>query len=45
MGMSRARDLLIMVAPEDVLEEAGGKTFHRRLLHHERTLVSPDEEG
>ena len=37
-GMSRARDLLIVVAPEDVLEGAGGRKFHRRLLHHERTL-------
>ncbi len=38
-GMSRARDLLIVVAPEDALEEAGGRKFHRRLLHHERVLA------
>lgn len=37
-GMSRARDLLIVVAPEDILETSGGKKFHRRLLHHERVL-------
>ena len=37
-GMSRARDLLIVVAPEDVLEGAGDRKSHRRLLHHERTL-------
>jgi len=42
-GMSRARDLLIVVAPEDVLESAGGRKFHRRLLHHERTL--PERVG
>ena len=42
-GMSRARDLLIVVGPDDVLAEAGGKKFHRRLLHHERALPPVDE--
>ena len=37
-GMSRARDLLIVVAPGEVLEAAGGTKFHRRLLHHGHTL-------
>lgn len=44
-GMSRARDLLIVVAPEEVLEEAGGKKFRRRLLHHERSLAGRDDEA
>ena len=43
-GMSRARDLLIVVAPENILEPVGGKKFHRRLLHHERALP-PAQEG
>ncbi|MFM7147455.1 MAG: ATP-binding domain-containing protein, partial [Actinomycetales bacterium] len=37
-GMSRARDLLIVVGPDDVLADVGGKKLHRRLLHHERVL-------
>jgi hypothetical protein len=43
-GMSRARDLLIVVAPEDVLKGAGGRKFHRRLLHHERTLPEGEDD-
>lgn len=38
-GMSRARDLLIVVGPE------GGKKFHRRLLHHERVLPPVEEDN
>lgn len=37
-GMSRARDLLIVVAPEEVLEAAGSKKLRKRLLHYERVL-------
>jgi len=37
-GMSRARDLLVVVGPEDLLAQVGGKKLHRRLLHHERAL-------
>ncbi|MBU6279576.1 MAG: NERD domain-containing protein [Actinomycetales bacterium] len=37
-GMSRARDLLIVVGPEDLLAQVGGRKLHRRLLHHERVL-------
>ena len=44
-GMSRARDLLIVVAPEGVLEDAGGKKFHRRLLHHEHTLPTLGDDN
>ena len=43
-GMSRARDLLIVVAPEDILAAVGDKKFHRRLLHHERTITSLDRD-
>ena len=38
-GMSRARDLLVVVAPPELIEQAGSSKLTKRLAHYERKVA------
>lgn len=38
-GMSRARDLLVIVAPPELIEQAGSTKLTKRLAHFERQVA------
>jgi AAA domain/UvrD-like helicase C-terminal domain/Nuclease-related domain len=39
-GMSRARDLLVVVASPDLIEEVGGQKLRKRLAHHQTAIAA-----